>query len=205
MNKIFVTGIGTNVGKTVISAILVEALEADYWKPLQMGDLDNSDSKTIKQLISNSKTHIHPESYKLTQPLSPHAAAEIEGIELDYDKINIPQTNNSLIIEGAGGLLVPINKKYYVIDLIKKFEAEVILVVQNYLGSINHTLLSIEALKNRNIKIKGIVFNGPSNPMSEEIILNYNKDKYLFSVFNELDLSSSRIKKYAEKVRAVLA
>jgi dethiobiotin synthetase len=171
MNKFFVTGIGTEIGKTITSAVLVEYLKADYWKPIQSGDLDYSDTIKVKNLISNQETQFHEESYRLTQPYSPHYSAQLDGVAISLNKIEIPKTTNNLIIEGAGGLMVPLNDEDLIIDLIKRFEVEVILVSRNYLGSINHTLLSVEALKSRNIPIKGIIFNGESTPASENIIL----------------------------------
>lgn len=179
MRRIFITGIGTGVGKTIVSAILTEALEADYWKPIQAGDLKNSDSIKVSNLISNSVSKIHPEAYLLQNPKSPNAAANLENITIDLDEIILPKTNNSLIIEGAGGLMVPLNDKKFVIDLIKKLDAEVVLVSQNYLGSINHTLLSLEILKSKGFKIKGIIFNGEENETSEKYILNYSGVNYL--------------------------
>jgi len=169
----FITGIGTNIGKTIVSAILTEALEADYWKPIQAGELENSDTIKVEKLISNKKSKYHKEGYCLTKPLSPHAAAKLDNIEIDLAKINLPTTNNNLIIEGAGGLMVPLNEKELIIDLIKKLDVEVILVIKNYLGSINHSLLSIESLKDRKLKVKGIIFNGDENKESEQFILNY--------------------------------
>jgi dethiobiotin synthetase len=182
MAKYFITGIGTGIGKTLISAILTEKLNADYWKPIQSGDLETSDSLTIKGLISNTKTVIHPESYRLTQPLSPHLSARLDGIEIDLSKINIPTTSNDLIIEGAGGLMVPLNENELIIDLIKKLNVEVILVSQNYLGSINHTLLSINLLKQYEISVKGIIFNGDENLETERYIQQYAKIKKLGNV-----------------------
>lgn len=179
MRKIFVTGIGTDVGKTIVSAILTEALEADYWKPVQAGELDHTDADKVKELISNDKTVIHPEVYRLTQAMSPHAAAKIDGVHIHLDDINFPETNNDLIIEGAGGLMVPLNNKELIIDLIKKMDVEVILVSQNYLGSINHTLLSLQVLKAKNINILGIIFNGEENQETEQYILNYSGVKCL--------------------------
>jgi len=167
---IFITGIGTGIGKTIISAILVEKLKADYWKPIQSGDLENSDTLLVKSLVSNPISKFHPEAYRLTQPFSPHKSAALDGIEIDPAKIIIPETGNQLIIEGAGGLMVPLNDHFFMIDLIKQLDAEVILVSQNYLGSINHTLLSIDALRSREIPIKGIVFNGDSDEWSEKVI-----------------------------------
>ncbi|MCB0402611.1 MAG: dethiobiotin synthase [Flavobacteriales bacterium] len=172
MTDYFVTGIGTDVGKTIVAAVLTEALEADYWKPVQAGDLDRSDSIQVGQLITNTKSRIHQEAYRLTQPMSPHAAARIDGVEIQLESIHRPETSNRLIIEGAGGLMVPLNDKRCIIDLIRQLDVEVILVSQNYLGSINHTLLSIDALKHRNIPVKGIIFNGAENSESEQFILN---------------------------------
>ena len=171
---IFITGIGTGIGKTIVSAALVEKLKADYWKPIQSGDLNNSDTLKVKGLITNTTSVFHPESYRLTQPFSPHKSAAIDGISIDKNKIIIPDTDNTLIIEGAGGLMVPLNNSFLMIDLIKQLNAEVILVSQNYLGSINHTLLSIDALKNRDIPISGIIFNGVKDIYSKEFILEYS-------------------------------
>ncbi len=168
----FVTGIGTEIGKTIISSILVEKLKADYWKPIQSGDLDASDTIKVKNLISNSISKFHLEAYQLTQPFSPHHSAKLDGITISLAHITLPETENNLIIEGAGGVMVPLNDKDLMINLIQKLNAAVILVSKNYLGSINHTLLTIEALKNRGITIKGIIFNGIENKSSEEIILN---------------------------------
>jgi len=149
----------------------VEKLKADYWKPIQSGELDNSDTLMIKSLISNSKTTFFEEAYRLTQPFSPHKSAAIDGITIDPQHIILPVTNNILIIEGAGGLMVPLNTSFLMLDLIRQLGAEVILVSQNYLGSINHTLLSAYALKKENIPVKGILFNGAEDIYSKEFIL----------------------------------
>ena len=170
--KYFVSGIGTEVGKTIISAILAEALKADYWKPIQAGDLEQSDSIKVRDLLSNQSTQIHPESYQLKLPMSPHAAAEKEQVAIELSAMPLPNTSRPLIVEGAGGLLVPINKKECIIDLVDSLKLEVILVSKHYLGSINHTLLSIEALEARSIPIKGIIFNGQPNHDTESIILS---------------------------------
>ncbi|RZL15520.1 MAG: dethiobiotin synthase [Pedobacter sp.] len=174
-NTYFITGIGTGIGKTIVSAIITEKLQADYWKPIQSGDLDQSDSLKIESLISNNKTIIHKEAFRLTQPLSPHLSAKLDQVELNIDKLQTPVTTNNLIIEGAGGLMVPLNDQELMIDYIKFLNVAVILVSQNYLGSINHTLLSIEALMTRNITVKGLVFNGPSNNETEQYIQQYSK------------------------------
>ena len=198
--KLFITGIGTDVGKTIASAIITQSLEADYWKPVQAGDLDNSDSHKIQRYISNNKTVIHENSYKLNTPASPHLAAEIDGITIDLKKIIEPSTDNHLIIEGAGGILVPLNDNDCIIDLIKE-DYKVILVSRHYLGSINHTLLTFEALKNRNIAVAGIVFSGDENKASEEIILSKTKAKFIGRIENEPYFDQNVIQYYADKFR----
>lgn len=199
MRKIFVTGIGTDVGKTVVSSVLVEALKADYWKPVQTGSFFSTDTAKVQKWISNSESKIHPESYLLKQYMSPHAAAELENTEISLSNITVPDTSNTLIIEGAGGLLVPLNRKEFMIDMIQKFDAEVVLVVQNYLGSINHTLLSVEALKNRGLKILGMVFNGPPHQLSEDIILEHTGLKLLGRISKETELNKEVIARYAKE------
>ena len=114
--KVFVTGIGTDVGKTIVAAIIIEALQADYWKPIQAGDLDTGDAHRVESLVSNTQTRIHPNSYRLITPMSPHAAAEIDGIKIDLKKIKAPKTKNNLVIEGAGGVLVPLKNTDTIAD-----------------------------------------------------------------------------------------
>ncbi|RYZ97311.1 MAG: dethiobiotin synthase [Sphingobacteriaceae bacterium] len=176
---IFITGIGTGIGKTVTSAILVEKLKADYWKPVQAGELDNSDTIKVQELVSNDISKFHPESYCLTQPYSPHKAAALDEVNIELKYILQPQTSNQLLIEGAGGLMVPLNDGSLVIDLVKQFNAKVILVSKNYLGSINHTLLSVAALKQYGISLEGIIFNGITDSYSESYILQHTKAKLL--------------------------
>ncbi len=182
--KLFITGIGTDVGKTIASAIITEALEADYWKPIQAGDLDYSDSHKVKKLVSNAKSQFHENSYQLNTPASPHLAAAIDGIQINLKKIKEPKTNNHLVIEGAGGILVPLNDKDCIIDLIQK-DYKVIVVSRHYLGSINHTLLAIEALQSRKIKVAGIIFSGDENHATETIILKKTGAKCIGRIDNE--------------------
>ena len=198
MRKLFVTGIGTDVGKTVVSAILCEALQADYWKPVQTGTYYGTDSDKIKKYISNTKTQIHPETYCLKHFMSPHAAAEMEGVNIELNSIVAPKTENTLIIEGAGGLMVPLNhKKELIIDLIQKLEAETIVVIQNYMGSINHSLLTLEVLKYRKMKIAGVIINGPPHQLSHDIIMEYCGEKLLGKVGKENVMDKSIINRYA--------
>jgi dethiobiotin synthetase len=198
--KLFITGIGTDVGKTIASSIVTEALEADYWKPVQAGDLDNSDSHKIQRYVSNDKTVIHPNSYQLNTPASPHFAAQIDGITIDLKKISEPKTKNHLVIEGAGGILVPLNDSDCIIDLIQK-DYKVIVVSRHYLGSINHTLLTFEALKSRNINVAGIIFSGDENKATEEIILQKTNTKCIGRIDNEPYFDQNVIRYYADKFR----
>jgi dethiobiotin synthetase len=196
----FVTAIGTDSGKTLASAILCEAFHYDYWKPVQSGLPRDSD--TIQQLVSNSKTHIHPETYLLKTPASPHAAAKIDGVEILLDNFILPKTSNKIIIEGAGGCLVPLNTKHFVVDLVSYLKCEVIVVANLYLGSINHTLLTIEALQKRNLPIKGIIFNGVENIESQGIILHYAKLKPLLHISQEPVLNPGVVKNYATVLKS---
>ena len=200
----FITGIGTEVGKTVASAIVTQALEADYWKPVQAGELDSSDSMKVQSLTDNSKSTFHPEAYRLNHPMSPHAAAERDGVEINISAFEIPKTNNHLVIEGAGGLLVPLNKKDTILDLIEHLKCEVILVSRHYLGSINHTLMSIELLKQRNIPIKGILFNGNENKDTESIIKEMTGIEVLGRIDELEDLNKSVINSIAQGLKGAL-
>jgi dethiobiotin synthetase len=199
MRKLFVTGIGTDVGKTVVSSVLVEALKADYWKPVQTGSFFSTDTAKVQKWVLNSESKFHPEGYMLKQYMSPHAAAELEDIEIRLSDLKLPETNNTLVIEGAGGLMVPLNRTEFMIDMIRQFDAEVVLVIQNYLGSINHTLLSIDALKNRGLNILGVVFNGAPHQLSQDIIMDYCQLKVLGRINKEKDLTPEIIKTYANE------
>lgn len=198
--KLFITGIGTDVGKTIASAIITEALEADYWKPVQAGDLATSDSHKVKAYLSNDKTIIHPNSYALNTPASPHLAAELDNVVIDLKKITEPVTNNHLVVEGAGGIFVPLNDTDCVVDLIKP-DYKVIVVSRHYLGSINHTLLTIEALQNRKIAIAGILFNGKENPSTESIILKKTGINCIGRIDEEPYFDQNVIREYAELFR----
>lgn len=164
----FVTAIGTDSGKTLVSAILTEALSADYWKPVQAGL--PADTDTVKDLVANGHSTFHQEAFRLNTPASPHAAARIDGVEVTVDEIGMVQTENDLVIEGAGGVMVPLNDTELIIDIARKPDIEIILVANLYLGSINHTLLTVDYLKKNGFKVKGIIFNGEANEESERII-----------------------------------
>jgi dethiobiotin synthetase len=172
MQPFFISGIGTGIGKTFISALLSEALEADYWKPVQAGYADGTDTETVSSLISNKQTVVHPEVYRLKMPASPHIAARAEGIRIDTGKIfevfSTLDPDRPLIIEGAGGLLVPLNDREWIIDLVEKLNAKLILVSRNYLGSINHSLLTAQICRYRQLPVAGWVFN--------DQFMNYEQD-----------------------------
>ena len=202
--RLFVTGIGTEVGKTIVSAIITEALKADYWKPIQAGDLHHSDTDKLRALVTNNNSIFHKEAFRLNHPMSPHAAAQRDGVHIQLKDIQIPKTTNHLIIEGAGGLMVPLNNKDCIIDLIPKLDCEAVLVSRNYLGSINHTLLSIEALQKRGIPIKGIIFNGAENKETEKVILKMTNVSLLGRVMEEKDFDPMVIRKYAAQFKESL-
>lgn len=193
----FVTGIGTDVGKTVVSAILVQALKADYWKPIQSGDLDWTDTDKVRKWVQNPTSVFHPSAYRLQTPMSPHAAAEIDGVQIEIEKIKRPQTSKPLVIEGAGGLLVPLNRTQTIVDMIHPSD-RIILVSRNYLGSINHTLLSAAYLKQRGFDKVGIVFNGPSVPSTESVIEEMTGLQVLGYLNEEPEINAAVISRYAD-------
>ncbi len=202
---VFVTGIGTGVGKSVCAAVLAEALQADYWKPVQSGNEEGTDSDTVKTLLSNSISRIHPEAYSLRHPSSPHYAARLEHTTIDMNRFALPATPHRLVIEGAGGLMVPLNAQQLMIDLMAHLKVPVIVVAQNYLGSINHTLLSIEVLKQRNIPLLGLLFNGSNFLDNEEIITHFSGTPRLGQIETATELNKEFIARQAENLRIALS
>ena len=199
--RIVVAGIGTEVGKTVCAAILCEALKADYWKPVQAGSLEQGDSAEIKRLTTAPEITVHPEAFTLTQPMSPHAAAAIDELSIDDSALSLPQTNNHLIIELAGGLMVPLNERYLNIDWVQQINLPVVLVSNYYLGSINHTLLSYHALKERNIPCLGIIFNGSRTESTFSVIRSYTQLPCLLELGTEQSLTKEIIAQYASNIQ----
>ena len=176
MKNYFVTGTDTGCGKTVVSSCLVKALDADYWKPIQTGTIDGSIDKLIVQRLTGfEEDRFHPSSYSFRQPLSPLEAASREKRKIIIEKIKIPQSDRPIIIEGAGGILVPITRKKFMVDLIAKLHLSVVLVCKTSLGTINHTLLSVEALRKRHINLVGIVFSGKINKWVARTIAEMTK------------------------------
>lgn len=200
-HQYFVTGIGTEIGKTVVAATMVEALQADYWKPIQSGDLDHTDSMKVQNWISNTQTRIFPERFRLNTPLSPHASAAIDGVEIKVQDFQLPNTSRPLIVEGAGGLMVPLNHQETMLDLMQNLGLPVILVVRHYLGSINHTLLSLEVLRSRGIRLAGLLYNGAENVASEEAIEALTGVKVLGRVGEMGEISAEAIAREAELLR----
>ncbi|MGV0756798.1 dethiobiotin synthase [Empedobacter brevis] len=199
--KLFVTGIGTGIGKTIVSAILTEALQADYWKPVQSGDLDRSDSELVKSLTSGNII-IHQERYQLELAASPHQSAKKENIEIKLTDFSLPVTSNHLIVEGAGGLFVPLNEKEFMLDVIQHLNLPAVVVSTNYLGCINHTLLTIEALKNRGILIDLFVFNGEFDEDTHQIILKHLPEDIEKIYLPKIDLlTKENLQKIAVTIR----
>lgn len=200
MNKYFVTAIGTNSGKTIVSAILTQALQADYWKPVQAG-IEEKDSDVVNSLLLNDYSIVHPERFCFKKAASPHEASAEENIHIQLSDFRIPETvDTDLIIEGAGGVMVPLNEHDTITDLALVLGAEVILVANYYLGSINHTLLSYEYLKKKNVRIKGIIFNGQENTASRSIILAKTGLTCLLDIKQEKRWDPFLVQQYAVKL-----
>jgi dethiobiotin synthetase len=176
---IVVTGTDTGIGKTVFAAALAGALDGYYWKPIQSGLAEETDSEVVRRLSGLAAERILPERYRLRTPASPHLAARIDGIEIDTERLALPATTRPLLIEGAGGLLVPLTREVTYIDVLARWRAPLVLCARTTLGTINHTLLSIEAIRARNIPLLGIAFLGDENPDSEAIIATMGRTRRL--------------------------
>jgi dethiobiotin synthetase len=203
--SVFVTGIGTGVGKTVVSAALVQALQADYWKPIQCGNLHESDTITVQSLVSNAGSKFQPEAYRLKTASSPHYAAKMEEVEIDIKACISPVTENRLVIEGAGGLMVPLNENECIADLIIALNVPVVLVCRNYLGSINHTLLSLEMMKHKGLILLGLVFSGHNFLDNEEIIQQLGKTTVLGRIDDAPVIDKKFIQNQAAKLKTTLS
>lgn len=197
----FITGIGTGIGKTIAAAVLVQYFRADYWKPIQSGDLDNSDSICVRRLVDQD-LYIHKERYRLNFPASPHQSAEMDGIQIRLADFQLPRTTNSLLVEGAGGLFVPFNQNEFMIDMIEKFNIPIILVIRDYLGCINHTLLSLAAIQQRKLPLAYVVFNGPFVPETKRMLLAQLPPRVIWIEIPELaDLNRREIKRLADNLQ----
>lgn len=192
--RIFITGTDTDIGKTVVASIFVKALGADYWKPVQCGSLEASDSQCVQELVNEDRRCYHPERYRLAAPKSPHKAAAEEGLAISLRDFVLPQTSRPLVVEGAGGPLAPLNAKDWVIDLPACLGLATVVVTEPYLGSLNHTFLAIEAIRQRGLGILGLVVNGKDDDFTSfvrersglPVLLQLNKEAVLTPELVEL-------------------
>lgn len=192
MSKQFIiTGTGTGIGKTLTSAMLVLGLEADYWKPIQSGT--PTDANTVRELTNLPANRFHDEVYRFEMPASPHIAAESEGRVVDISRLKPPHTSRTLLIEGAGGLMVPVTRTVLMIDVFKQMNAPVILCARTELGTINHTLLSVQALKVQGIPLHGIIFSGPENKDTMKTIIDFSMSKLLGHIPPLDDISAANL------------
>lgn len=197
--QFIIAGIGTEIGKTVCSAIVTKAIQAAYWKPIQAGNLNDGDAYWIQKWVPETK--IFPSVYALNHPLSPHTAAELDGVSIEIEAFSLPETAQNLVVELAGGIMVPLNDNQTNLDLIKYLGLPVILVSKNYLGSINHTLMTYEILKSHHIPIEGIIFNGQTNSSGEAFIVKHTGLPVLLRVNEEKEINSSIIAHYAQSLQ----
>ncbi len=195
-NSIAILGIHTGIGKTIVSAILTEALQAHYWKPVQAG-IEDRDMITVQSLITDGEARVHPEAVLLRTPASPHTAAAIEGVTIDFQEFSWPITSAPLLVETAGGVLSPMTDTATMADFVTHYQLPVILVSQNYLGSINHTLTAIETLKNRNIHILGIVMSGDTDTSSESFITSYTDIPIIARIPHIAPVSAKQVQQIA--------
>jgi len=200
-DRIFITGTDTGIGKTVLSAILLAGLKGKYWKPVQSGLEDITDTQWVREKTGFDETHFSPETYRLKQPLSPHASASAEGKRIELDQFIIPQTHDgkTLIIEGAGGIMVPLNEKDLMIDLIKRCNAPVLIVARSTLGTINHTLLSINQLREKGVEIFGIIMNGFRNSSNRDAIERFGGVRVIAEIEDIGDINPESLKTYFNK------
>ena len=175
MSGFFVTGTDTEVGKTLVSAWLLTQLEGTYWKPIQAGTVPTTDSATVQLLAELPVSRVLPESYLLPEPMAPHEAARRANVAMDMEKLRLPPHDGLVVVEGAGGLMVPIADGAYMIDLADSLDLPIILVARSTLGTINHTLLSLEAIRRRGLPLAGIVISGPESPHNRAAIERFGQ------------------------------
>ncbi|MFH5831880.1 dethiobiotin synthase [Halalkalibaculum sp. DA3122] len=196
----FVTGTDTGIGKTVISALLTQGLNGTYWKPVQSGLEEETDTQFVQRVTNISSQQFVSEQYRLTEPLSPHASAAIDGIEIEFHKFELPDFETGhLVVEGAGGLMVPLNNEYMIIDLIKYLNLPVLLVSRSELGTLNHTFLSLEALRSRSIDVLGVIMNGPKNDSNRRAIEKYGNIRVLAEIEPLQQIDAPTLQKEFEK------
>jgi dethiobiotin synthetase len=178
---VFITGTDTGVGKTLVAAILMAGMKsACYWKPIQSGP--PGDTRTVREMTGLPADRFLPETYRLSHPLSPHAASRREGIRIRLDDFRLPAQTEGLVVEGAGGIMVPINENHLMLDLVKKLALPVILVARSTLGTINHTLLTLDVLNRHGIEVIGVVMNGPRDPSNKDAIETYGRTRVILEI-----------------------
>ena len=198
----WVSGTNTDIGKTLVSAIVTQWLSAKYYKPVQSGVIDGTDTNWIKENTNLPDSNFLAESVLLQQPLSPHQAARLEGVEISLDDFTLPQAR-PLVVEGAGGLLVPLNDEKLLIDLMVKFAIPVLIVASSGLGTINHTLLSIEALRSRGLEVLGVVLNGPKNEANKKAVEHYGQTEVLFEVEEFETINAATIEEFIAELEKI--
>ncbi len=198
--QLFITGTDTGVGKTVVSAILMAGLEGKYWKPIQSGLEEMTDTDWIRAVTGLPENHFYTETYRLQQPLSPHASAATEGIHIELESFQLPDTEEHLIVEGAGGIMVPLNETHFMLDLMKKLAIPVLLVARSELGTINHTLLSLEQMRRHGLEVFGVVMNGPNNPGNREAIERYGNVKVRAEIESMPEINSQTLKQAFKEI-----
>lgn len=201
--SIAILGIHTGIGKTIASAVIAEAIGANYWKPVQAGT-DEQDSVLVKTLLTNGANRVHKEAVVLSQPMSPHAAAAIDKVDVDFINFDWPLTDKILLVETAGGILSPMSSTTTMADFVVYYQLPAILVTQNYLGSINHTLMSIEVMKKRGIHLLGIVVSGNTNESSEAFIEQYSGAKIIARIPQLDELNNTAIANAAQHIHDIL-
>lgn len=172
---VFVTGTDTEVGKTVAAACLVRALDGEYWKPVQAGIADGTDTETVRRLTGLDGARLHASTYELNAPLSPHQAARLDAVTIRMAAFTRPAAGRPVVVEGAGGVLVPLNDTALMIDLMEQLGLPVILVARSTLGTINHSLLSLQALRRRRLAVLGVIINGPPNPANQQAVAAFGR------------------------------
>lgn len=198
---VFITGTDTNVGKSVVCAVLCKALNAGYWKPVQSGTIEGTDKATVQSLTGFSGDYFYPETYSLKQPLSPHSAAALEQVHIDMRQITVPEfKQRHLVVEGAGGVLVPLNDRDLMVDLINQLQLPTIVVARSTLGTINHTLLTLQALRGAGVQVLGVILNGELNPRNADAIRSFGNTRILGQVEQISPLTASGISLASRKL-----
>lgn len=193
--EFFVTGTDTGIGKTLVSGMMMSALDATYWKPIQAGLDEETDTEFVQRVSKADPSRIIPERYRLETPMSPHAAADIDGVKISLNDFELPEYETKhLIVEGAGGLIVPINWEHTVLDMIERLKLPVLLVARSSLGTLNHTLLSLEALRDRGIEVFAVVLNGEKHPSNKETIERFG-DVPVFEIETLHEIHSESLRK----------